>query len=121
MGPRPTTNATTTARATGWRCNVGSHYRVVVSRNSEIEVGCVAMDVRRRLAAVALATAVLAFSHARGDDAPAPPPATASQPAPSPAAASQPAPSPAPSPRRAVPDYDGRGDDPTTAGDVLIW
>src|SRR5689334_24631168 len=22
---------------------------------------------------------------------------------------------------RAVPDYDGRGDDPTTAGDVLIW
>lgn len=23
--------------------------------------------------------------------------------------------------KRAVPDYDGRGDDPTTAGDVLLW
>src|SRR6185295_7530364 len=34
------------------------------------------------------------------------------------------APSPAPpgaSPKRAVPDYDGRGEAPTTTGDVLIW
>ncbi|MEZ4269378.1 MAG: hypothetical protein R3F39_23715, partial [Myxococcota bacterium] len=28
---------------------------------------------------------------------------------------------PAPPPKRAVPDYDGRGDDPTTARDVLLW
>lgn len=26
-----------------------------------------------------------------------------------------------PPPKRAVPDYDGRGDEPTTAADVLIW
>lgn len=25
------------------------------------------------------------------------------------------------SPKRALPDYDGRGDDPTTAGDVALW
>ncbi len=25
------------------------------------------------------------------------------------------------SPKRAMPDYDGRGDDPTTAGDVALW
>lgn len=28
---------------------------------------------------------------------------------------------PAPSPPRAVPDYSGRGPEPTTAGDVLLW
>jgi len=32
-----------------------------------------------------------------------------------------PATTPAPSPRRTVPDYGGRGPEPTTVGDVLIW
>ena len=32
-----------------------------------------------------------------------------------------PAPPGGESPKRAVPDYDGRGDEPTTAGDVALW
>lgn len=57
--------------------------------------------------------------------APAEPPAAAASPAPEPPPRGAPAVAPAPpggeSPKRAVPDYDGRGDEPTTAGDVALW
>jgi hypothetical protein len=38
-----------------------------------------------------------------------------------PAAAPPPPPPSGESPKRATPDYDARGDDPTTAGDVALW
>ena len=47
-------------------------------------------------------------------DAPASEAASATPPAP-------PAPPGGESPKRAVPDYDGRGGEPTTAGDVALW
>ncbi len=60
-----------------------------------------------------------------GGAPPAPAAATAGAAAPSP---ERPAPAPIPakpasgqSPKRAVPDYDGRGEPPTTAGDVALW
>ncbi|HSO32641.1 MAG TPA: BamA/TamA family outer membrane protein [Labilithrix sp.] len=52
-------------------------------------------------------------------------PATAAEPAKTEPAASAEAPPPAPpggeSPKRALPDYDGRGSEPTTAGDIGLW
>lgn len=59
--------------------------------------------------------------------APATPPANAPGTAPAGGAAGNevanipPPPPGGESPKRAVPDYDGRGDEPTTAGDVLLW
>lgn len=56
------------------------------------------------------------------EPAPAPaPPAPPAEPAPAAPAAAPPAPPGGESPKRAVPDYDGRGGDPTTAGDVALW
>ena len=67
-----------------------------------------------------IAVAALALWHHEALAAPADAPADAP--------AAQAAPPSAPragtgtkSPKRAIPDYDGRGDDPTTAGDVALW
>jgi len=72
------------------------------------------------------ASAALAQEPAAPEAAPATPEAAPATPEAAPAApeAAPPAP-PAPpggeSPKRAVPDYDGRGSEPTTAGDVALW
>ncbi|MBS2012824.1 MAG: BamA/TamA family outer membrane protein [Deltaproteobacteria bacterium] len=67
---------------------------------------------------------------AASDKAPGSKPADGASPAASAAEATPPSGAPATipppppngeSPKRAVPDYDGRGDDPTTAGDVALW
>jgi hypothetical protein len=66
-------------------------------------------------------------SMASADQPSAPPPAPSSQPAPvpSPSPSSRPsavaAPPAAPTPKRPLPDYDGRGPAPTTAGEVALW
>jgi hypothetical protein len=54
-------------------------------------------------------------------EVPAEPAAGAPGAAAAPAAAASPTASGATSPKRALPDYDGRGAPPTTAGDVLLW
>lgn len=100
------------------------------------------MRVIRRLAAIPVATALLSSAAGAYAQQPAhdgrtqatPPTGAASPTAPGetgtadPASAAGEAPfPPAPpgpdgnTPKRAMPDYDGRGEPPTTAGDVLLW
>lgn len=89
---------------------------------------CSSSSVARALVAIAIvASAGRAGAQAPGlkpapaaAAAPAPPAAPASSPS-APAVDIPPAPPSGESPRRATPDYDGRGADPTTPGDVAIW
>lgn len=60
--------------------------------------------MKRLVALLAIVLGAMVARDARADDPPAAP------------AASQP-----PSPKRPVPDYSGRGPEPTTAGDVALW
>jgi hypothetical protein len=101
------------------------------------------LDLAARFMVVAALGTVAAPSLAQPEPEPAPEPVA--EPAPAEPAAAEPAPAepaaePAPAPppaaagaeepeqppispdeERAMPDYDGRGDDPVTAGDVLLW
>ena len=68
------------------------------------------------------ASAALAQEPAAPEAAPAAPEAAPAAPAaPEAAPPAPPAPPGGESPKRAVPDYDGRGGEPTTAGDVALW
>ena len=73
-----------------------------------------------RILAVGVATSSASPAIAQ----PAPTPASASEAEPSPASVSSPTPSPATVPstgKRALPDYDGRGEEPADFGDGALW
>jgi len=70
--------------------------------------------MKRAAALLAIVLGATAGRDARADDPPAASPAP-------PATAPAPAQQQPPSPKRPVPDYSGRGPEPTTAGDVALW